>query len=47
LNITLQSYAGWLDFGFTGCRDTVPHLQKLAVHSVEAASEMSRVYGLE
>jgi WS/DGAT/MGAT family acyltransferase len=46
LNITLQSYAGWLDFGFTGCRDTVPHLQKLAVHSVEAASEMARAYGV-
>ena len=30
LNITLFSYAGNMHFGFTGCRDTVPHLQKLA-----------------
>jgi WS/DGAT/MGAT family acyltransferase len=46
LNITLQSYAGWLDFGFTGCRDTVPHLQRLAVHSVDAAAELEKAYGL-
>ncbi|PNB38659.1 wax ester/triacylglycerol synthase family O-acyltransferase, partial [Pseudomonas sp. FW305-130] len=33
LNITVQSYAGTLNFGFTGCRDAVPHLQRLAVYS--------------
>ena len=36
LNITLQSYAGTLDFGFIGCRDTVPHLQRLAVQTGDA-----------
>ncbi len=36
LNITVQSYAGSLNFGFTGCRDTLPHLQRLAVYSGEA-----------
>lgn len=35
LNITVQSYAGNLGFGFIGCRDTLPHLQRLAVYSGE------------
>jgi diacylglycerol O-acyltransferase len=42
LNITLQSYAGSLNFGFTGCRDTVPHLQRLAVYSGDVVSELER-----
>lgn len=29
LNITVTSYAGQLEFGLTGCRRTVPHLQRL------------------
>ncbi len=40
LNITAISYAGALNFGFTGCRDTVPHLQRLAVYSREALAEL-------
>jgi WS/DGAT/MGAT family acyltransferase len=40
LNITVQSYAGSLEFGFTGCRDTLPHLQRLAVYSGEALTEL-------
>jgi diacylglycerol O-acyltransferase / wax synthase len=39
LNITCNSYAGNVCFGFTGCRDTVPHLQRLAVYCAEAISE--------
>jgi len=42
LNITITSYAGTLNFGFTGCRDTVPHLQRLAVYSGEALDELER-----
>ena len=42
LNITVQSYAGALNFGFTGCRDTLPHLQRLAVYSGEVVSELER-----
>ncbi len=42
LNITVQSYAGSLGFGFTGCRDTLPHLQRLAVYSEEALAELDR-----
>jgi WS/DGAT/MGAT family acyltransferase len=40
LNITVQSYAGSLNFGFTGCRDTLPHLQRLAVYGAEAVSKL-------
>jgi diacylglycerol O-acyltransferase / wax synthase len=40
LNITVQSYAGHLDVGFIGCRDSIPHLQKLAVYSAEALDEL-------
>jgi WS/DGAT/MGAT family acyltransferase len=40
LNITCTSYAGSVCFGFTGCRDTVPHLQHLAVYCGEAMSEL-------
>jgi diacylglycerol O-acyltransferase len=42
LNITCSSYAGMMCFGFTGCRDTVPHLQRLAVYCGEALSELER-----
>lgn len=45
LNITAQSYAGTLNFGFTGCRDTLPHLQRLAVYTVEALEELERALG--
>ncbi|OBI83653.1 WS/DGAT/MGAT family O-acyltransferase [Mycobacterium asiaticum] len=40
LNVTLQSYASTLNFGFIGCRDTLPHLQRLAVYTGEALDEL-------
>jgi WS/DGAT/MGAT family acyltransferase len=40
LNITCTSYAGMVCFGFTGCRDSVPHLQHLAVYCGEALPEL-------
>ncbi|BBX75645.1 putative diacyglycerol O-acyltransferase [Mycobacterium shinjukuense] len=40
LNVTMQSYAGTLNFGFIGCRDTLPHLQHLAVYTGEALDEL-------
>lgn len=40
LNITVQSYAGSLNFGFTGCRDTLPHLQRLAVYAGEVVERL-------
>lgn len=33
LNITCYSYNGRLNFGFTGCRDSLPHMQRLAVYT--------------
>jgi diacylglycerol O-acyltransferase len=43
VNITCASYAGSMCFGFTGCRDTVPHLQRLAVYCGEAMNELEAV----
>jgi WS/DGAT/MGAT family acyltransferase len=40
LNITCNSYAGWVCFGFTGCRDNVPHLQRLAVYTKDALADL-------
>lgn len=40
LNITCLSYAGTLNFGFTACRDTLPHMQRLAVYTGEALAEL-------
>ncbi len=40
LNITCESYAGQMNFGFTGCHTSVPSLQKLAVYSAEALAEL-------
>ncbi|MGY2876035.1 diacylglycerol O-acyltransferase / wax synthase [Marmoricola sp. URHA0025 HA25] len=35
LNITAVSYAGQFNIGFTGCRDSIPSLQKIAVYAGE------------
>ncbi len=43
LNITCVSYAGTLNFGFTGARDTLPRLQRLAVYMGEALEEIAAV----
>ena len=40
LNITCISYAGALDVGFTGSRDSLPKLQKIAVYTGEALDEL-------
>lgn len=44
LNITCLSYAGSLNFGYTGCRNTLPSMQNLAVYSGEALDELVRVF---
>lgn len=43
LNITCISYAGTLNFGFTGARDTLPHLQRLAIYMGEALDKIETV----
>lgn len=40
LNITCQSYDGHLNFGFTGCRDSLPHMQRVATYTGEALQEL-------
>lgn len=40
LNITAISYAGQFNVGLTGCRDTLPSMQKLAVYMGEALDEL-------
>lgn len=45
LNITVVSYLDTLNFGFIGCRDNLPHLQRLAVYSREALEELEAVGG--
>lgn len=40
LNVTLIGYADKVTLGFLGCRDTIPHLQRLAVHTREALEEL-------
>jgi diacylglycerol O-acyltransferase / wax synthase len=42
LNITCVSYAGTLNFGLIGARDTLPHLQHLAIYLGEAEEELAR-----
>jgi diacylglycerol O-acyltransferase len=40
LNITITSYAGYLNFGLTGCRRNVPHLQRLLTHLDDSLKEL-------
>jgi diacylglycerol O-acyltransferase len=40
LNITCHGYADTLNFGFIGCRKTVPHMQRVAVYAGEALEEL-------
>jgi len=43
LNITCLSYADSLNFGYTGCRDTLPSMQRLAVYTGEALEELEQM----
>ena len=42
LNITLQSYADTMNLGFVGCRDRLPHLQRLAVYTGDALADLEK-----
>jgi diacylglycerol O-acyltransferase len=46
LNITCTSYAGNLGFGLTGCRRTVPHLQRLLTHLDDEVAALEKASGL-
>ena len=42
LNITMSSYADEIDIGFTGCRVSLPSLQKLAVYTGEELAMLEK-----
>ncbi|MBK9521312.1 MAG: wax ester/triacylglycerol synthase family O-acyltransferase [Rhodocyclaceae bacterium] len=42
LNITLQSYNGWLDFGLIGCRRVMPDIADLGKYMQAAHAELLR-----
>jgi hypothetical protein len=44
LNITCQSYAGAMNFGFTGCHASVPSLQRLAPYAEDALRELEDAF---
>lgn len=46
LNITAVSYAGEFNIGYTGCRDSIPSLQRIAVYSGEELAELEAAYGI-
>ena len=46
LNITCNSYAGKMCFGLTGCRRTVPHLQRLLGHLDDELAALEVAAGL-
>lgn len=46
LNITLVGYNNRVAVGFLGCREAVPHLQRLAVYTGEALSELEAAAGI-
>ncbi|WP_432942741.1 WS/DGAT/MGAT family O-acyltransferase [Kribbella sp. CA-253562] len=43
LNISVTSYDQQLHFGLTGCRRTVPHLQRLLVHLENALQDLEKL----
>jgi diacylglycerol O-acyltransferase len=46
LNITCNSYADQMAFGLTGCRRTVPHLQRLLIHLDTELTALERACGV-
>jgi diacylglycerol O-acyltransferase / wax synthase len=40
LNVTLVGYTDKIALGFVGCRDTLPHVQRLALYTGEAFEEL-------
>lgn len=44
LNITVTSYAGQLAFGLTGCRRSVPHLQRLLTGLEESLLSLEKAF---
>lgn len=47
LSIDCVSYAGTINIGFTGARDTLPHLQRLAVYLGKALTDLEELLQTE
>ncbi|NHN38998.1 wax ester/triacylglycerol synthase family O-acyltransferase [Pseudomaricurvus alcaniphilus] len=47
LNITMSSYYDQVDIGFTGCRDSLPSMQKLAVYTGEELQRLEAALGIK
>ena len=45
LNVTLVGYTDKVALGFVGCRDSIPHLQNLAVYAADALAELESAVG--
>ena len=45
LNITVTSYAGQVQFGLTGCRRTLPHLQRLLTGLEDGLAALEKAFG--
>ena len=43
LSIDCVSYAGTFNVGFTGARDTLPHLQRMAVYLGQALEDLEKI----
>lgn len=41
LNVTLIGYTDTVSLGFVGCRDTIPHLQRLATYTGDALEDLA------
>jgi diacylglycerol O-acyltransferase len=46
LNITCNSYDQDMDFGLTGCRRSVPHLQRLLTHLDDEVAALEKAAGV-
>jgi WS/DGAT/MGAT family acyltransferase len=46
LNITVTSYGGGLHFGLTGCRRSVPRLQRLLTHLEDALADLEKALAI-
>ncbi len=46
LNITCTSYSASMDFGLTGCRRTVPHLQRILTHLDDELTALESAAGV-
>ncbi|UUZ60374.1 WS/DGAT domain-containing protein [Nocardioides sp. B-3] len=46
LNVTAVSYDGKFNVGYTGCRDSIPSLQRIAVYSGEELDKLEERLGI-